>query len=703
MKKSPQRFIVIFILFVMLACNLPLATTITPTVVPEGVSQIPSTVPEVQEQVLPPSDLTELYTQKVDSGEWSEGEGIIVLLQLAIGIPSVSIDIPSSVDSLELTGIVRLARAYLENGSDENSKTEIKNLLEIFLPTQESLDAFSIPESEAFQGSAKLAALKLQETNCSTLWREGFIGAPYPCLMFGQRTIGGKDYRIYFPLEWRGDATKIAVYQSTFDIIEQVSSVYSAYGTVPAMYIVFRWDLDETDPTGGIASATGGGPSSACPVFIRPPAFSLEPNIYKQAIAHEMFHCFQDENIINYRPYTYDSTAWFLEGTAEYFSNLAYPEVDYEYRNMQKLNERSLVRPLYQMSYGNFLFFQHMANQSGPEKIIEMMKSMPINGSLQDQLNAIVAYPGMIDLFESYTRQFLANQIADTSGIIYPYSPLFGQVNLITDTLTGEIKHNAFVLYREKFIYDQTGKEFTFTSSASRATVRIGTAPIDFPSWQIPTWVVNTTCNRWEYMTYSIGVSNNMSGQLASYAINAADVPIDTPCEQCLVGTWKLDPASYIIYANSLFPRSMNIATAVGWNGDMFMEYTAEGKAAATYTNFMVFYKGSFPDPNGGRPIQSNLEMKFIATSAVGYTADASTITYTGGRGRIEAKGNLLLPDGTTSPISVNPSAFASGGTPLVENYACKGDYLSVIPIMPPSVPNIPEPIFFTRFAPPSP
>ena len=136
----------------------------------------------------------------------------------------------------------------------------------------------------------------------------------------------------------------------------------------------------------------------------------------------------------------------------------------------------------------------------------------------------------------------------------------------------------------------------------------------------------------------------------------------------------------------------------------MFVEYNDSGKTMSTYNDFAVYYKGKFPDPNGGPPIQSNMEIKFLPTgTAVGYSASETLITYSAARARVQVKGEMAIPGEGSFPITVNADAIPGGGLPISENYVCKGNFLAVIPNLPPSVPNIPEPIIFTRFLPPSP
>ena len=106
------RVFFFWILIIMLTgCNLPKSQ---PPANPETVSVSPTS--ENAEESFPPSDLTELYRQKVTAGEWTEGEGLVFLLKAAVG--ETNLEIPASVIERELTSTVSLAADYLKTGTD---------------------------------------------------------------------------------------------------------------------------------------------------------------------------------------------------------------------------------------------------------------------------------------------------------------------------------------------------------------------------------------------------------------------------------------------------------------------------------------------------------------------------------------------------------------------------------------------------------
>ena len=70
--------------------------------------------------------------------------------------------------------------------------------------------------------------------------------------------------------------------------------------------------------------------NKACPLAVFPRMLEYPTAVYQQIIAHEMFHCVQDWSFPQTSPYR-GAHDWWLEGTASYFSNVVYPEVNYEH------------------------------------------------------------------------------------------------------------------------------------------------------------------------------------------------------------------------------------------------------------------------------------------------------------------------------------------------------------------------------------
>ena len=83
----------------------------------------------------------------------------------------------------------------------------------------------------------------------------------------------------------------------------------------------------------------GGG---ACPITLYASGVSLSLAAYRQSVAHEAFHCLQDRN---FSTAPFEVNAWWVEGSAEYFSDVVYPDVDLEHRQIGPFDRGRRPRP----------------------------------------------------------------------------------------------------------------------------------------------------------------------------------------------------------------------------------------------------------------------------------------------------------------------------------------------------------------------
>src|SRR3972149_2479213 len=84
---------------------------------------------------------------------------------------------------------------------------------------------------------------------------------------------------------------------------------------------------------------------------------------------------------------------WWSEASAEYFSNVVYDDVNYEFRFAGEFDDQSPVRPLPRMGYENFVFFQYLANRIGDRELIEFLRTMPTSGGEPEQMTALATWP----------------------------------------------------------------------------------------------------------------------------------------------------------------------------------------------------------------------------------------------------------------------------------------------------------------------
>jgi hypothetical protein len=167
-------------------------------------------------------------------------------------------------------------------------------------------------------------------------------------------------------------------------------------------------------------------PDDACGVSIFTGLQSKTADEFKQAIAHELAHCFQAETHPNqYLRLNRGVIAWHFEGLAEYWSNVVYPEVDFEQRFLPKLERIELRTTLLRgRSYENFLFFQYLGSTIGDAAILQLVGSLPDypESSLLDQQEALAKYAGMAQTYHEFVKAVTDGRVEDTSKALIPFA-----------------------------------------------------------------------------------------------------------------------------------------------------------------------------------------------------------------------------------------------------------------------------------------
>ncbi len=473
MKKAIANILSIILILAQAGCNLPRIATpqpgeVNPTAMPQPGETAPTAIPEPL-----PTNYTDLVQNKITSGEWTLEVGLVTMLKLFAGeIPVRGASLGQGILETEGTGILRMAGDYLQTGTDQAVKDEITRLLNLLVPSQEALDRYSIPKVQATlhggRGAGLAAPVRQDAQLCHKLWTEGFPDSrtpSFPCFLFGDIKVAGNIYKVYYPLAWHGDASRDPYYAATLEAIEQAIPEYQKYGPVKPIYFVFTTLADATDTidwttyasTETVAFRPG---TEACPVIINPAAMEIdlpipgEPGPFKQLIAHEIFHCFQAWNLREQLNGPGVDLSWWAEGSAEYFSNRVYPRVNFESRFSDSFNEKSKIKPLTNMDYENYVFFQFMGNRIGPDGVIAMLRSMPTTHGREAQIAALSAVNNMEETFEEFVRSVIDRTLMDSGGTNMALTIDPTEIFSITDITTRDFTSYPFVFSRFKIIFD---------------------------------------------------------------------------------------------------------------------------------------------------------------------------------------------------------------------------------------------------------
>jgi hypothetical protein len=362
---------------------------------------------------------------KVASGDWTEGEGLISILDAIINEEEPDTG-DKPVLAGEIGGVLSAARNYLAAGSgDETERDNLHGILDTLETTQEELDAVSVPfgsdpDALAYQVQDLSAGLSGMQTPTSVPY-----GCPEPgptaCLEYERVEVGDDVFVIYYPVFWRNEPAALPAYEDARDAVVKSVAAYDRIGfrARGSANIIF---LPRTGPvarTGGRVLADAWQDTFTdlpCRIQVYR-NLATDTAALRQSVAHEIAHCYQYWNYPGQMDVHPDHSGWWMEGSAEYFSNLVYPADNFEYRFTSEWESDTKNHPLEIRSYSNFLFFQYLDNVRSPAVVAAFPSAMPTSPGRDRQIAALAAYPGIQEIFHGFAEALLFDYPNDDTAI----------------------------------------------------------------------------------------------------------------------------------------------------------------------------------------------------------------------------------------------------------------------------------------------
>jgi len=325
--------------------------------VPEGTPQAPN--------------LEDYYSESLHSGKWEAAGGILQLLRFFTGkVSSADVFGDKPPRNMEITGLVARAREFLKKNPAAKEREEIEQLLNILLPDVNRILPYAGPEEKADAGLTRLVSLEkrpLPDEECNRLWWNGFPSrpgaSPQMCISYRSFSAGSSLVRVFYPRGWdpgvnlshRVDWTEAGIRDSVTSF-----SPLALSGMPPQVDVIFTLVSSPPEHGSTVEDAMAADPRAAgrCVIGVFPVSLRDSENNFKQSIAHEMFHCFQFVNMARNHMFGYDDKKWWIEGSAEYFSNVVYPSNNAEFGFSGDLDSGMLDHSLLSMSYADFAFFK---------------------------------------------------------------------------------------------------------------------------------------------------------------------------------------------------------------------------------------------------------------------------------------------------------------------------------------------------------
>jgi hypothetical protein len=265
--------------------------------------------------------------------------------------------------------------------------------------------------------------------DCGSFWAGGFPdgrdGGAFPCVeLLEPFALPPVPVRVHYPPGWEiADPRNAERLLWTSQAARRAWLTLSLLGGMPDLEVVLS-DRPSPDPADedDLAVEYGWEPGEPCPIIVYPLGIDLDRGPFQQTVAHEVAHCFQHHNW----DVSDAEDEWWIEGTAEFLSNLVYPEVDFEHEWLDDVSPRAQI---YNQSYPTVAFFQSLANHPrfGVEGVIRLMGALATPAARADPAAVLAAQPGMADAFHAYAEQLfgttpddLYGGIADTGGGHWP-------------------------------------------------------------------------------------------------------------------------------------------------------------------------------------------------------------------------------------------------------------------------------------------
>lgn len=609
-----------------------------------------------------PTTLTEVVDLGITAGLWDELDGLERVLGYVVGavqpdqVPGVG-----EIESSDLGGLLDHANELAVGGEyGEDDLAELRRLYELIAPPPEALDllAESAQPSEA-QGFRRRAV----PSGCAPVDPDDFSdwAVVEGCYKVIEATVttpyGDKRMRVYYPA-WYDETDEALLPQAALEALIESTTVYSSYALVGDISMVFSLvdtiDSDATlavatvDSQWGLASIAG-----ACPVTMFPSA-AADIRALQQTVAHEVWHCVQREN--GYRVGVPEGYAWYIEGGAEYMSNVVYPDVNDEHGWAGVFDWNALRTPVFDLSYDAWVWWQYLGSEQGPAAVVDLMQRIEDSGDRGVGIMTDSYGPS----FQSFVVDYMAGVIPDGGGkvprgeLTLP-PPL--QVDRNSDGKTLDVEVEPFVAGRWTIEYDKQLRVL----QVDRTETPGGLAMVekdrrtDPAEWKEVFPEVRSKCETKAY--YMIAATTDQGTHRPRIEITETEQAV---CDPCLIGTWdlRLDTFKELIVAASggAVPAGVDFE----FGGNYFLEFEDDG---------------DFKDQRAGLSINATAEgqtITFVIDSyAEGrYTADGENIAILD---VVELYVNVAAPIPGAGFSDTNVFDPGGGGT-----YVCDDDVLTV-------------------------
>lgn len=647
------------------------------------------------------TDHVQLIRHGAELGVWTESEGAVAVLRAQLGeIDRSNVGGFDLVETRSRSSLLRFAAELADDGATPPvDRDELERLLDALVPTEDAIaetlaldagvtidpavdatedatDGATADTTGADDGptgfrratTATGDRVAQADADCASprleLYAAEFVEVD--CWKIRKRTIdgphGASELAVLYPdtHETQADATLEALERTVraghawSDATTETFALISPDPIPEGTAIDGQEGLDGAD-VWGLATDIG----SYCFVSLFPASDSAEwDDSYKQMVAHEQIHCLQ---FADYGNPAGGNVDWYIEGGAEYFSHLVYPNGGNERSHIASFITSSLTQPLHSLSYDAWPWWQFLGNRTSPGAVFDLHGRMK-RGSAVDVL---AGEPGMADAFQTFTIDLATVGIPTASAPIEPSGKALPHGTISS---TGERSEEVerFVAARVAVIYEQERLFEQTDTTSTDGLMQMAEIPerLDRSRWLGLPPEIRSSCG--SDTTYIMALTTITPEQhVVEWSVDVAD---EYDCDPCLGGTWVLDNASFVAVIQSLVAAEGGLPPEAGnisWNivGPYYIRFDADGSGTSWREDWQMVFGGSM------QGVSANVVTTISSIETFDYGADgerfeAWNAVTVDSRATVEVDG--LPVSATATPDSVTASVF--GNTTTVAN-----------------------------------
>ncbi|UJH66473.1 hypothetical protein [Allomuricauda sp. SCSIO 65647] len=224
----------------------------------------------------------------------------------------------------------------------------------------------------------------------------------------------GKDY-VVTPHSWDSvpSSWRKGLIREAMQAITDSRNKYVEYGTMnqPLYYILD--DVDRTDEaTGDVTQGEKFWLNVEGECWMRSGVPTLRPEspeVRKQIFAHEIGHCFIEENVPKTAYANHDWDAWFDESVSEYLSSEVYKTADGEHQFSVAYDFDSL----FTQPYNAYVLWYYYAKQKGILSVVPLMNALTGLKTLKARMNYLQSIE-FDELFHNFLYDFTMRSLKDS-------------------------------------------------------------------------------------------------------------------------------------------------------------------------------------------------------------------------------------------------------------------------------------------------